>query len=79
MVRVDDFQLALDRLVGYFNNFTKIGAQRHLGRTPAVTLDQAAQGQDRLAAVFCPGHPRMFHTLGDQGFAAGFHLASGNE
>jgi len=44
----------------------------------SVTLDQAAQGQDRLTAMVCPGHTRAFQTLRDQGLATGFHHTTGN-
>ena len=68
----------LVRLVWHFDNFAKIGAQQRPGRTPAVTLDQAAQGQDGLTASVGPGHTRAFQALRDQGFATGFHHTTGN-
>jgi hypothetical protein len=45
---------------------------------PSVTLDQAAQSQDRLTAMVCPAHTRAFQTLRDQGLATGFHHTTGN-
>jgi hypothetical protein len=45
---------------------------------PAVTLDQAAQGQDRLSASLGPSHPGLFEALSDESFTCCFHDPTGN-
>jgi len=60
------------------DSLAEVSTKQFPSRLPTVTLDQAAQGQDRLSAGLGPSHTRLLQALSDQCFAGSFHYATGN-
>jgi hypothetical protein len=60
------------------DSLAKVSPQQFPGRLPAVTLDQAAQGQDGLSTGLGPSHTGLFEALSDESFACCFHNPTGN-
>ena len=60
------------------DRLAKVSPQQFPSRLPTITLDQAAQGQDRLTAGLGPRHTGLLEALSDEGFAGRFHHPAAN-
>jgi hypothetical protein len=68
-----------DLRLAHGDRFSKVVAQQIPGGgLPAVTLDQTAQGQDRLSTCDRPSHAGLLQALGDERFAGGFDHTAGD-